>query len=102
MCGGRSRREVYERTAEERAHDLVDLQLLDRHEDLNWEQVSRTCIRLFSYRGQHEWPPIITSGQNWPALYRGAAENIEVLQTVEEAVFWANSFIQRIGAASQD
>ena len=86
----------------ERAHDLVDLQLLDRHEDLNWEQVSSTCIRLFSYRGQHEWPPIITSGQHWPELYRAAAEDIEVLHTVEEAVFWVNSFIQRIGAASQN
>lgn len=38
--------------ASERARDLVDLQLLDRGEDLDLVQVRATCTRLFKYRGQ--------------------------------------------------
>lgn len=63
----------------ERARDLVDLQLLDKREDLNVGPVAATCARLFDYRRQQAWPPTIQ---------------------VEEAVEWVNEFVRRIAAAA--
>lgn len=82
----------------ERARDLVDLQLLETREDLDLAQVAATCIRLFHYRRQHAWPPIIEAGENWDTLYLEAAAELNVVPTVEDAVTWVNEFVQRIAA----
>ncbi|MGO4383392.1 nucleotidyl transferase AbiEii/AbiGii toxin family protein [Specibacter sp. RAF43] len=84
----------------ERAHDLVDLQLLDKGEVLDLEQVAATCIRLFGYRQQQAWPPHIVVGEKWDTLYAEAVDGLDLLPTVEEAVTWANDFVQRIASAS--
>ena len=84
----------------ERAKYLVDLQLLDKGEDLDLAFVAETCIRLFDYRRQQLWPSIIHVGDRWDTLYTEAAEDTDVLPTVEEAVAWANELIGRIAAAS--
>jgi len=83
----------------ERARDLVDLQLLDRGEDLDPIQLAATCARLFTYRRQQAWPPTVVVGQQWDTLYAEAAEGVDVLPTAVEAVAWANALIQRIAAA---
>lgn len=84
----------------ERARDLADLQLLDKGEDLDLRQVAETCVRLFDYRRQQAWPPPIVAGNHWDSLYAEAAEGLDVLPSVQEAVAWANDFVQRITAAS--
>lgn len=83
----------------ERARDLVDLQLLDHGEELDLTRVASTCTRLFEYRRQQEWPPTITAGNQWDTLYAEAADGLDVLADLDEAVRWANEFIQRIDAA---
>lgn len=83
----------------ERARDLVDLQLLDKGVDLDLVQVKATCVRLFDYRRQQAWPPTIMAGSAWGMLYAEAAEDLDVLPTVEEAVAAANDFLRRITAA---
>lgn len=83
----------------ERARDLADLQLLDKGEDLDLGQVAATCIRLFDYRRQQAWPPPIVAGEHWETLYAEAVEGLDLLPTLEEAVAWANDFVQRIAAA---
>lgn len=83
----------------ERARDLVDLQLLDKGEDLDLVQVRATCVRLFEYRRQQPWPPTITAGDGWDTLYEAAVEGVEALPEVDEAVRWANDFVQRINEA---
>lgn len=80
----------------ERAKDLVDLQLLCRHEVIDLEALSAFCERLFVYRKQQKWPPIIVRGAQWEPLYVPAAEDLEVAPHVNEAITWANDFIQRI------
>lgn len=80
----------------ERAHDLVDLQLLDKGEELDLAQLAMTCSRLFDYRRQQVWPPTIMTGAQWGSLYAEAAEGLDVLSDVEEAVVWANNFVHRI------
>ena len=86
-------------TGSERARDLVDLQLLDRGEELDLAQVASTCRRLFEYRRQQEWPPTIVPGNQWDTLYTQAADGLDVLAGLDEAIAWANEFIRRIDAA---
>lgn len=83
----------------ERVRDLVDLQLLDRGEDLDLLQVQSTCIRLFEYRRMQAWPPTVEARAGWDTLYTAAIEDINVLPDVEAAVAWANDFIGRIADA---
>jgi len=80
----------------ERVRDLVDLQLLDRGEDLDMAEVKATCIRLFDYRRRHSWPPTITASDGWDTLYEAAIEGVDVLPDIDAAVLWANAFIRRI------
>lgn len=80
----------------ERVRDLVDLQLLDKGEDLDLAQVKATCIRLFEYRRQQAWPPTIETGAGGDTLYEAAVEDIDVLPDVQVAVVWVNEFVQRI------
>lgn len=83
----------------ERAHDLIDLQLLDREEDLDLVLVRETCARLFAYRGTHEWPPTVSVNDSWDTLYDASAVGVEVLPNVVAAAEWSNQLIRRIDAA---
>lgn len=83
----------------ERARDLVDLQLLESRENLNAGQIEETCVRLFEYRRQQPWPPIVTVAEHWHPLYAEAADGVDVLHSVDEAVVWVNDFIRRIASA---
>lgn len=83
----------------ERARNLVDLQPLDKSEDLDLARVAAACVRLFNYRRQQAWSPPIVAGDHWDTLYAKAVEGLDVLLSVEEAVVWANGFVQRTAAA---
>ncbi|MGI8521884.1 MAG: nucleotidyl transferase AbiEii/AbiGii toxin family protein, partial [Nocardioidaceae bacterium] len=83
----------------ERARDLVDLQLIDRGEDLDLSQVRATCARLFEYRRQQPWLPTVAVGEGWGTLYEAAIEDVQALPDVEAAVAWVNAFVERIEAA---
>nr|WP_238362786.1 nucleotidyl transferase AbiEii/AbiGii toxin family protein [Actinopolymorpha pittospori] len=84
----------------ERAHDLVDLQLL-LTEQVDLAAVRVTCKRLFASRRAHAWPPVVTAGPTWATVYANAADGIDCALTVEEAVEWTNGLIQRIAAARE-
>ena len=84
----------------ERARDLVDLQLLDKGEDLDLAQVKATCVRLFEYRRQQPWPPTVVAGDGWDTLYEAAVEDVDALPEVGAAVAWVNEFVARIEAAA--
>lgn len=84
----------------DRARDLIDLQLLDSHEQLDLAKVRATCIRLFAYRNAHAWPPTMVEGANWATLYVEAAEGLDVAANVIGAIKWVNTFIDRIDHAS--
>ncbi|MFZ2503163.1 MAG: nucleotidyl transferase AbiEii/AbiGii toxin family protein [Nocardioides sp.] len=83
----------------ERVRDLVDLQLLDRGENLDMAEVKATCIRLFDYRRRQAWPPVMEVGAGWGDLYEGAIEGVDVLPGIEAAVAWGNQLIRRIADA---
>lgn len=83
----------------ERVRDLVDLQLLDRGENLDLAQVRATCERLFEYRRLHSWPPMIVASEGWDTLYEAAIESVDVLPDIEAAVAWVNELIRGIAGA---
>ena len=80
----------------ERAHDLIDLQLIIAKSELDMDDVRSKCHRLFDYRRMQPWPPTIIKGEDWDELYQNAKGNLQVLQSVDEAVLWANELIARI------
>ena len=84
----------------DRAHDLIDLQLMSIHSTLDYGDIKSTCKRLFAYRREQTWPPVIVKGENWGNVYREARETLRdrtsILTTVDEAVKWANELIELI------
>lgn len=84
------------RGGNDRAHDLVDLQIIEQEEDLDLEAVGVTARRLFISRRAQEWPPVIVAHEGWDTLYAEAAVDLGVLPDVGEAVVWTNELIARI------
>lgn len=74
----------------ERAHDLVDLQLLWPTDEDNVELVSVTTERLFMFRQAHAFPGRCTVGPDWPTAYVEAATGLDVITEVEAAAVWLN------------
>lgn len=85
-------------TGNDRAHDLVDLQLLCEYKpDL---AVTRAiALRLFAFRKRQPWPPTITANDRWPTLYNEAATGLDILEDAHLATNWANDLIRRIDEA---
>ena len=80
----------------ERAHDLVDLQIIASEGKVDWPKTREVCERLFTYRKLQPWPPRVIVGDNWSELYENARRGLSVLPSVEDAVEWANTLIERI------
>lgn len=78
----------------DRAHDLVDLQLMAPLADATL--VASTVRRLFVFRRQHLWPAAVKPGPTWTDLYAHAAEGLDVLPNLTAAVAWANEYIARL------
>lgn len=87
----------------DRAHDLIDLQLMDGYSTLDLVDVKSKCERLFKYRCEQPWPPNLVKGETWDKIYTEARATLRdatfVLATVDEAVTWANDLIAKIDAA---
>ncbi len=83
----------------ERAHDLVDLQILEQEEEIDFKATAVTARRLFESRHAHSWPPTVRAFPRWAGIYLAAADGLKVLQSVEEAVDWANELVGRVEAA---
>lgn len=87
----------------ERAHDLVDLQLMAGRSDWDWRDIRAKCVRLFAYRQLQAWPPVIVEGDGWASIYAAALESIReptaLFPTVAEAIVWANALVAKIDAA---
>lgn len=79
----------------ERAHDLVDLQILEQEEEIDFVAVGATSRRLFAARRSQAWPPTVVAYESWATIYDEAAVGLDVLDNVDDAVAWANAFIAR-------
>lgn len=82
----------------ERAHDLVDLQIIAKKGSYDMGSTRDACLRLFAYRKAQTWPPVIQTGPLWEELYAAQAVGLDVLGSVDEAIVWANNLVMRIDA----
>lgn len=88
----------------ERAHDLVDLQLLWRaHPHL--AKLQEHCYQTFRWRNGHEWPPVpLRSMSGWDTAYRLARDetvvsgSTPVLRELSKAREWLENLIHTIVA----
>ena len=80
----------------ERAHDLIDLQVISNNETIDFPLTKSVCRRLFNSRKRQSWPPVIKRNKRWDTLYDAHVEGLDVLQGVDEAILWANELIKRI------
>jgi hypothetical protein len=86
----------------DRAHDLVDLALLDALTRQQLAAVRRACVDIFEVRGAHPWPPILTPEDHWAPLYARAADGLEdiVPPDLDSAVALVNGLIADIDGAT--
>lgn len=89
----------------DRARDLVDLQLLEALTvDDSLADTEAACRAVFEARAQHAWPPALSAQSGWDVIYRQALEglgDIGIAEDVVEAVGRVQRFIDRIaGRAS--
>lgn len=92
--------------AYERAHDLVDLQLLwDAGPDL--PVLQGLCLRTFDWRRQQAWPPLpLRPMDGWELAYADARAETEVdsqtavLPDIAAAREWLNQVIDAIASSS--
>ena len=81
----------------ERAHDLIDIQLILRDVNIKPSSLRDLAQSTFAYR-HVSWPPVARSFESWKTLYAAdAVDYPEVIQDVDEAVRWLQSFIDGIG-----
>ncbi|HVB70564.1 MAG TPA: nucleotidyl transferase AbiEii/AbiGii toxin family protein [Acidimicrobiales bacterium] len=76
----------------ERAHDLVDLQLLYDAGTIDMAEMGRMCQRLTSFRRRGTWPPVLVAPGRWERRYDDAATGLPVL-SLSDAVAWLNDLI---------
>ena len=84
----------------DRAHDLIDLQVIAKYDSIDYPMTKNACKRLFSYRRQQDWPPVISVGDRWEMLYRSQTNDLDVILSIDEAVAWANNLIRVIDGAT--
>lgn len=82
-----------------RAHDLIDLQLIINESHINLKEVREACERLFKYRKCHTWPPKVIKSEGWNEIYINQKLNLPVLDSIDEAIVWANDLIEKIDKA---
>lgn len=86
----------------DRAHDLVDLQLLEALvADEPLDQTRQACRAVFEARAQHDWPPTLQAQPHWGAIYARALEGLDELElapTIDEAVAQVQAFVDQIDA----
>jgi len=84
----------------ERAHDLVDLQLLEQ-EGIDLVETAGVARHLFASRHVQGWPPTVVAYSQWDTIYAEAADGLDVIPDVGRAVAWANSLIERLEGADK-
>lgn len=91
---------VGEPPTNDRARDLVDLQLLEAlMADESLAATRAACIAVFAARGKHSWPPVVVAQPHWRPIYVRALEalaDLGLASDVDEAVERVQSFVDRI------
>ncbi|MGB3157191.1 MAG: nucleotidyl transferase AbiEii/AbiGii toxin family protein, partial [Candidatus Microthrix parvicella] len=76
----------------ERAHDLVDLQILVVVDPPDLREVARIGRRLFAARRVSPWPPEVREWPGWDDRYQAASEGLDV-RPLDSAVQWLQALV---------
>lgn len=83
----------------DRARDLVDLQLLTLVvDDSQLAPIRTACVEIFTGRQRHVWPPTVRIWPAWPTLYAAASISLgdDVLPDADRAAEWLRTLISII------
>ena len=80
----------------QRAHDLIDLQVIMKEGNVDLSRVREICKRLFVHRRMHPWPTPVRIRDEWENIYNAQKRDLNVLGNVKDAVIWANELIASI------
>lgn len=83
----------------DRAHDLIDLQLAARAYQGSLTELREAAVKLFATRQAHTWPPHVTARFGWQDRYTAEADGLDIVPTLGEAIVWTNRLIAQIDAA---
>ncbi len=84
----------------ERAHDLVDLQILVAVDPPDLAELAIVGRRLFAARRVAAWPPTVQEWPGWEERYLNAAEGLDV-RPLTDAVAWLNALVEAAETAIQ-
>lgn len=88
----------------DRAHDLVDLQILEALlSDESLVETRYAAVAVFEARRKHSWPPEVNSQPHWKPIYTNALEGLDHLglaPTVDEAAERVQKFVDQIDCAT--
>ena len=82
-----------------RAQDLVDLQLIMAHENVDLREVKQICERVFANRKEQSWPPKLEITDEWRMAYDKTKGDLAVLPSCDDAASWVNDLIDKISQA---
>ena len=82
-----------------RVNDIVDLQVIFEHSEIDLMKTRQICVRLFAFRRRQPWPPRVVKGLDWESVYEASRSKTELTKSLDEAIVWANDLIARIDAA---
>ncbi len=94
---------VEEPRTNDRAHDLVDLLLIEALlVDEPLAETRAACVAVFGSRARQAWPPTVVPQRHWGSIYQRALEGLGALglpQSVAEAAERVQAFVDRIEAS---
>ena len=74
----------------ERAHDLVDIQLICKRSVIDIGKVREIAAKLFRYRKMQTWPTLVVKHQDWDRLYAVASRKVPEVMSLDAAIAWVN------------
>ena len=86
-------------TGGDRVRDLIDLQAIVVNCPIDLRLTRRVCERLFAYRQQQTWPPVLIKRERWDEEYAVEAEGLDMLDNADKAVEWVNDLIIKIATS---
>jgi hypothetical protein len=73
-----------------RAHPLVSLRVILREQNPYFAAPGGPQGGLYASPRAQSWKPVVVAYDGWESIYVAAAEGLDVLETVEQAIAWAN------------
>ena len=74
----------------QRAHDLVDIQLICKRSKVDVNRVREIAARLFKYRKMQPWPTSVVKQSGWEQLYEAASRKVSGVMPLDIAIAWIN------------